>query len=889
MGKAKKKKKDFQKVKLKVGKQLKKADNVTTGSFQTRSIQVIQRLKSDDSQPSTKRNLNIKELLTQCLHYSITVRHDALTGMRELLTTYPDLIRSHMATILERSASTFSDKDAAVRQANIKLLKSCLPLISERQLSSFFPVISAHLCCAMSHIYDDIQSDSLKILDIFLDNFPLLVIGSSNKLLPNFIEQISSSKTTGDKKRTLNVNPNRKTTSQKWRSTVLERLHKLLSAVMKYEVNGTSGQRSAVSEDVMSCGRTVRWDTESGYLPIPQTFVSRLGSCGVPVRSGQKLTSTEESYALTGQGGMEKFVQVLVPLLLECWVEAEGSQHMLSKKGSLISQESLGIRGSVLQVIQLLWQCVDKNNPSLMETLKNKYLSDFRNQFLQHFPYAVHQPAERSGKEKKQKQSSEIQLTATNLNLAVCDIMTHFMILEADQSQNSSNLSWESDIFDYLGDVVQEEGLSSQDQHTVMTIINRLLSQYQDHGCLDSLLQQMLTRYTSCHPHSNQRKDLLNFFSDIFMDHQFEDLIDTNMAVTFLETLPEVFFMSISNHKIVAQILMVMKKAVCQSKMSTAAMSIIQNFVDQVLDQTSKYFTKLEISTQKRFVELIYYVPPLQESSLSSIVRLCRSNQVSVDICLYILQILHHRYMNESLTVEGGMLHISTLLSVLISPDIDNEENEENKSETTFLHCHGTKKLFCHFNMEIWNRSVTVAKAVCSIFQQFSNTSQVAEVLESFLQSYLCEKTLLSSQNLMAAIILTNHMNSWNFPITKDLMECVCDYIWCLLNILVANGAYVSDFIQNLKTECAECLVSSEFGIPSILDNMSKDFTDAEEEIDIQTVCESVSILLRHKGTDLHQHTDSVNTILDSAKVKFPSITKKQWWSDFLYLVSLVT
>lgn len=51
---------DFQKVKLKVGKKLKKADNVTNASFKTRAIQISQQLKTTDtSQPSTKKKQNI--------------------------------------------------------------------------------------------------------------------------------------------------------------------------------------------------------------------------------------------------------------------------------------------------------------------------------------------------------------------------------------------------------------------------------------------------------------------------------------------------------------------------------------------------------------------------------------------------------------------------------------------------------------------------------------------------------------------------------------------------------------------------------------------------------------------------------------------------------------
>lgn len=63
MAKSKKKKqqfKDFQKVKLKVGKKLAKADNVTDTFFKTRSIQIREQgSRTTNLQPTTKRKLNI--------------------------------------------------------------------------------------------------------------------------------------------------------------------------------------------------------------------------------------------------------------------------------------------------------------------------------------------------------------------------------------------------------------------------------------------------------------------------------------------------------------------------------------------------------------------------------------------------------------------------------------------------------------------------------------------------------------------------------------------------------------------------------------------------------------------------------------------------------------
>lgn len=61
--KNKEKKKDFQKVKLKVGKQLAKADNFTDTSFKSRAIHIREQLKTSDKdggEPVTSRKQNIQ-------------------------------------------------------------------------------------------------------------------------------------------------------------------------------------------------------------------------------------------------------------------------------------------------------------------------------------------------------------------------------------------------------------------------------------------------------------------------------------------------------------------------------------------------------------------------------------------------------------------------------------------------------------------------------------------------------------------------------------------------------------------------------------------------------------------------------------------------------------
>lgn len=73
MPKSKKKKnRDFQKVKLKVGKKLPKGDNVTTLSFKTRQIHLTQRIKEDAGQDivsQKKLNVQVRKLISRHLYY----------------------------------------------------------------------------------------------------------------------------------------------------------------------------------------------------------------------------------------------------------------------------------------------------------------------------------------------------------------------------------------------------------------------------------------------------------------------------------------------------------------------------------------------------------------------------------------------------------------------------------------------------------------------------------------------------------------------------------------------------------------------------------------------------------------------------------------------------
>ena len=168
-----------------------------------------------------------------------------MNGLRELFKEHPDLLTDNLSQVLRRTAELFTDKENMVRQANYRLLRTILPLVNEQALNAFFPQMSAHLCCAMTHIDEGRQQHSLSILDLFLEHFPKQVIRNSGQLLPNFIQQISLLRQSGSGKgkfgrssesgmvRTLSMNPNSKLSSIKWRLNVMQRLSKVLSVIIE--------------------------------------------------------------------------------------------------------------------------------------------------------------------------------------------------------------------------------------------------------------------------------------------------------------------------------------------------------------------------------------------------------------------------------------------------------------------------------------------------------------------------------------------------------------------------------------------------------------------------------------------------------------------------------
>ena len=178
---------------------LPKGLNVTDASFKTQKIVLLNQAQSASSKEDqlaglvTKKKLSLTDLLSKVNNLSLSTRLDGLDGLKELLTIHEKVLDDNLTLILSRLAPLLSERERKLRRAGVAILEFMLTKVNPCTLESLYPLLCAHLCCGLSHIDSDIQFESVRILDTIIESQPQFVVQHMNQILPNCMNQISSS------------------------------------------------------------------------------------------------------------------------------------------------------------------------------------------------------------------------------------------------------------------------------------------------------------------------------------------------------------------------------------------------------------------------------------------------------------------------------------------------------------------------------------------------------------------------------------------------------------------------------------------------------------------------------------------------------------------------
>ena len=467
------------------------------------------------------------------------MRHDALLGLRDLLQEHPSLLLPNLGKIVEHVFNAVVDVEASVRRALCMFLKFLFTHTKKDHLQPFFSVLVAHLTCGLTHINDKIQLDSLTVFDLVLTHYSHLLVPHAQDLLPLFASLVLRHETpSAAKKKTtqqsldpaLSSNPSTMLSKQSSRLEIFSQLCRFLQVILEHlEMSGVQSTAEAPVIDIAN--RRVHGGPS--YLtftdlssPIPHVAIVQTHGIQIPpdaFLSSPEVAASTSPFLGASYGNifpqhakLLEFIQILISLLLECWLECSPSQ--LHAHGS-IKHETLSLMEAILNllclVMKLAYQVDEAGNMSdnsrLMQILGEKLGTDFQKHFLPYFPFG------RVG-------SASVQKVAMNCSIA----HTMLLLLQSKSliKQSSIGARMLSSICDYFATLESSSRAIAASSQLLMPYVKSLVEVLPLLGASfcnyavseekkEGLFSGIHSLYYACHPQSAAKRALLQCFSEI--------------------------------------------------------------------------------------------------------------------------------------------------------------------------------------------------------------------------------------------------------------------------------------------------------------------------------------------------------------------------------------
>lgn len=318
-----------------------------------------------------------------------------------------------MGEIIQSVAKLSLDIEKDIRKECFKVLGMILTAAPLDFVRPFFDILSSYIRCAMTHIQPSIQEDSLLMLDTLITHVPTLLSTNSDKIFLSFLNMMSKLRIESKPERTLTVNLSSKLTSIKWRTKILERLHKILQAIINEKkairkvniVHVTNAAENLVEDafaldgndqNIMKDKSDLNMFNSSApmHFPIYRGYLNR--NCSLPGLFQKSITDSGVSSQMEGvdEGKTVKnYVETLMPLLYETWLEVRPNfEENHDKLESIMSNEAAFSLKFILEIIQQLYELIsmweiEVNNHDLSQWFRSTYSEDFTQHFVLGFPY----------------------------------------------------------------------------------------------------------------------------------------------------------------------------------------------------------------------------------------------------------------------------------------------------------------------------------------------------------------------------------------------------------------------------------------------------------------------------------------------------------------------
>ena len=272
------------------------------------------------------------------------------------------LVSANLSSILAALMPVTQDRERKLRKLANSSVAAVLAHTPGASLAPLHALLTAHICCALTHIDPRIQQDGLTTLDCLLDQAPAFIRAAIHQLLPNCLDQISAKKKPGDKKVAgphVAANLSESMSSLQWRVSVLTRIDRLLDAVSPSLQ--TSGPEAVAVQQ---------------FLPGRSYCLPRPPAAPLPLSS---LTSVATS------SGLQDQALLVLPLLIETWVEARALEEKQKSKSSVLPREVAELLACVSGILDKMLRLLGDKE---LAVVRKKFEADLVQHFLVPLPYS---------------------------------------------------------------------------------------------------------------------------------------------------------------------------------------------------------------------------------------------------------------------------------------------------------------------------------------------------------------------------------------------------------------------------------------------------------------------------------------------------------------------
>ncbi|CAO0792684.1 unnamed protein product [Mucor circinelloides] len=485
---------DFKKKKLKVGKQKSVPDSFTDTSFKSKSISLPNQSINEDKshEITTSRNLTLADLVVQLKHYNAGVKKEALSGLTDICNSHPALLVSSLGLVVNGVLKLFVDDDRDVRKATLNYLKSTFVDIDRVELQPFMPLLIIYTCSAMTHIFEDVRLDAVKLMDLWIQIAPDVIVSKFwNRVTGNYMSLLTVDSNSINSSSNTTTSTGATTTASVKAAATKSHLHihknklGLFTSLSKFLEAGLSEHdrdnywfllnyldnkhaRDAfkirmAQYHTVDTSKVAVWDIKhkNQFTPAHAMVASvapylsegaklatfsqlhlfessgpknHSGGAATASSGGQTANSEINNNEFSAEerlGNIKELIETFQPILVASWLEAAPSVFISISTISMTP--ALELLHEILKLSLVLWRAMVGSE--IISTLSRDWLNTHLQSLLKHFTVYFPYGADSFG-----NRGSKVDDMLQEMNIMLCELTSLYLLARTMQTNNVSQL-----------------------------------------------------------------------------------------------------------------------------------------------------------------------------------------------------------------------------------------------------------------------------------------------------------------------------------------------------------------------------------------------------------------------------------------------------------------